>query len=230
MNSEWVRLYVTVEGPTEKKFADETLRPHLALFSIDLRPRIVITNRKLGARGRGKYYETIQGDLARLMSEDASSKARFSTMVDLYALPHHFPGKADAEHMTEAVTKVEHLEAAWATAVADRRFIPFIQLHEFEALLYCDLAELEKRIENATAGITALRREVGHLAPEAINEGPTTAPSKRIIRHVPAYQFNKPRVGAPAASAIGLSVLRQKCPHFSQWITKLENLGSPIQA
>lgn len=46
----WRRLYITVEGQTERKFADEVLQPHLAQFSLDVRTRVVLTNRKLVAR------------------------------------------------------------------------------------------------------------------------------------------------------------------------------------
>lgn len=47
----WLQLYITVEGQTERQFADAVLRPHLANFEIDVRSRVVITNRKLGKRG-----------------------------------------------------------------------------------------------------------------------------------------------------------------------------------
>ena len=30
----WVRLYITVEGQSEKEFADRALKPHLAGFGI----------------------------------------------------------------------------------------------------------------------------------------------------------------------------------------------------
>ena len=68
------------------------------------------------------------------------------------------------------------------------------------------------------------------MAPEDINEGAATAPSKRIIRHVPIYERNKVRVGAPAAAAIGLNTLRLKCPHFGDWLSRLEALGNPALA
>jgi len=38
----------------------------------------------------------------------------------------------------------------------------------------------------------------------------------------------KVRVGAPAAGAIGLPVLREKCPHFGQWLARLERLPQSI--
>jgi hypothetical protein len=42
------------------------------------------------------------------------------------------------------------------------------------------------------------------------------------------YENLKVRVGASAASAIGLSILRDKCPHFGQWLTRLENLKQTL--
>jgi hypothetical protein len=223
----WVRLYITVEGQAEKEFADRTLKPHLAGYSVDVRSRVVVTNRKLGKRGGVLDFERIRGDLSRLMKEDRHDEARFTTMVDLYALPSQFPGWTEARKKSHPVERVEALEKALGTEFNEPRFVPFIQLHEFEALLYCDLSELQKRIADSMAGITALRRDVQGLQPEEINEGPATAPSKRIIRHVPIYERNKVRVGAPAAAAIGLNRLRAQCPHFGAWLSRLESLGQP---
>jgi hypothetical protein len=226
----WVRLYITLEGQAEKEFADRTLKPHLAGYAVEVRPRVVVTNRKLGKRGGVLDFNKIRGDICRLIKEDRHDEARFTTMVDLYALPAEFPGWAEARQRTRPVERVTVLEAALKTEFAEPRFIPFIQLHEFEALLYCDLGELQKRIANSTAGIAALSKDVRGLEPEEINEGATTAPSQRILRHIPIYAWNKVRVGAPAAAAIGLHKLRQKCPHFGGWVTQLEALGTPLIA
>src|SRR5262249_34587243 len=114
------------------------------------------------------------------------------------------------------------LETAFQTEMRDLRFFPYIQLHEFEALLYCDLSQLQLRIPNSETAIGALSEDVAGLAPEEINEGATTAPSKRIIRHLPIYERTKVRIGAPAAAAIGLPALRERCPHFDSWVRGLE--------
>ena len=228
--TKWVRLYVTVEGQAEKEFADKGLKPHLAGYAIDVRPRVVVTNRKLGKRGGILDFDKIRGDIGRLMKEDKNEEARFTTMVDLYALPSQFPGWDEARKKSNPVERVKVLENALETEFAEPRFLPFIQLHEFEALLYCDLTELQRRIATSEAGIEALRAEVGAMNPEDINEGATTAPSKRIIRHVPIYEKNKVRVGAPAAAAIGLNTLRSRCPHFGDWLSRLEALGNPSVA
>lgn len=221
----WLRLYITVEGHSERKFADEVLRPHLAQFSIDVKSRMVLTNRKLGKRGGVLDFAKIQGDLNRLMREDANSEARFTTMVDLYALPPEFPGWAEAHKKAAPKERVSILETAFQAELADPRFLPYIQLHEFEALLYCDLSQLQRRIANSERAVEALSHEVTGIEPEDINEGATTAPSKRIIHHLPIYDKLKVRVGAPAAAAIGLSKLRAKCPHFNEWVGKLEKLA-----
>ena len=221
----WVRLYITVEGQAEKEFADLALKPHLAGYSVDVRPRVVLTNRKLGRRGGVFSFSRIRDDLERLMNQDRHGDARFTTMVDLYALPSEFPGWAEARKKSQPIDRVAALEKALEAQFAEPRFIPFVQLHEFEALLYCDLGELERRIAGSAGGIKALKAEVLNLEPEEINEGSMTAPSKRIIRHVPIYERNKVRVGAPAAAAIGLHKLRSMCPHFGAWLTKLESLN-----
>lgn len=220
----WVRLYVTTEGQTERKFAEEVLGPHLANYNIEVKTRVVLTNRKLGRRGGIIDYGKIRGDLHRLMLEDQHEEARFTTMIDLYALPQEFPGWAEARQSTHSQNRITILESSLETDINDRRFLPYIQLHEFEALLYCDLSQLQKRIAGSAPGLTRLTNEVSGIPPEEINDGTTTAPSKRIIRHVPIYERSKVRVGVAAAAAIGLPALRSKCPHFNSWVNRLELL------
>lgn len=224
----WLRLYITTEGQAERKFADDVLRPHLAAFSIDVKTRVVLTNRKLGKRGGILDFDKIHGDLLRLMRQDQQPEARFTTMVDLYALPPEFPGWEEARRKSEPKERVSALEAAFQANLRDSRFLPYIQLHEFEALLYCDLSQLQQRIADSERAFAALAKEVRGMEPEEINEGATTAPSKRIINHVPIYDRLKVRVGAPAAAAIGLPGLRAKCQHFNEWVLRLEMLAAEV--
>jgi hypothetical protein len=96
-------------------------------------------------------------------------------------------------------------------------------------LLYCDLTQIQSRIEDCRQAIAQLRHEVASFnCPEDINEGETTAPSKRLIHHLPRYETLKVRVGAAAADAIGLPTLREKCPHFGRWLTRLEKLKETL--
>ena len=221
----WLRLYITVEGHAEKDFADNALAPHLLNFNIEVKPRVVVTNRKLGKRGGILDFAKIQGDLNRLMKQDRQPEARFTTMIDFYALPQEFPGWEEAQRKNAPIQKVQALEQSLYACFGDPRFCPYIQLHEFEALLYCDLKQLQLRLANSERGVKALQLEVDHLQPEDINNGAHTAPSKRIINHVPVYERSKVRVGAAAAAAIGLPTLRARCPHFNDWLARLEQLA-----
>lgn len=222
---QWIRLYLTVEGPTERAFAKAVLKPHLAQFDVDLRTRIVVTNRKLGKRGGIFNFTVLQTDLTYLMREHRQPEDRFTTMIDLYALPREFPGWDEAHKQATPEKRITVLETALLKEIRDWRFLPYIQLHEFETLLYCDLSQLAQRVANSERALLTLQHEVNGLEPEDINEGETTAPSKRISNYVPAYNKLKVRVGAPAAAAIGLPTLRSKCPHFNDWISQLERLA-----
>lgn len=221
----WTRLYVTVEGQSERDFVKNVLAKHLAAFGINAMPRVIISNRKRMIRGGVTSYARIRGDLIRTMSGDSGSDARFTTMLDLYGLPGDCPGWDRARAKHDPVQRVAILEDALRDDLGDPRFMPYIQLHEFEALLYCDLSELGRRIEGSARGLAKLAAEVGDLGPEEIDDGPATAPSKRIIKYVPLYEKSKVRVGAPAAAAIPLSLIRSKCPHFDAWVGGLEQLG-----
>ena len=122
---------------------------------------------------------------------------------------------------------MSNLEKDFADAINDKRFIPYIQLHEFEALLFCGIEYItriypgcEKRCEQLTQAL----QKAGN--PELINNSPETAPSKRIIKAIeggkkPHYNYNKPKTGKFVTKNIGIDELRSKCKHFNEWIEKL---------
>jgi hypothetical protein len=224
----WIRLYVLVEGQTERVFAETVLKPHLAQFQVGLSAILVTTNRKLNSRGGLLRYAHVKQDLGRRMRQDSGPEAYFTTMFDFYGLPSDFPGWVEARRQKAALARVAALEDGLRQDFGEGRFIPYIQLHEFEALLYCDLSQLERLVTGGERPLAALAQEVNGLEPEEINEGETTAPSKRLVRYLPLYEKQKVRVGADAAAAIGLPILRAKCPHFNDWVTKLERLSQSV--
>jgi len=50
-----------------------------------------------------------------------------------------------------------------------------------------------------------------------------TAPSKRVEAIVKGYE--KPLFGALAALEIGLRSIRIECPHFADWLRRLESVA-----
>jgi hypothetical protein len=148
-------------------------------------------------------------------------------MFDLYALYADFPGTAEADKQQHVpYERVATLEKALSKEMNDQRLIPYIQLHEFETILYCQLNAFEIYYANCARQIDVVAQDAGPLleTPELIDDGQHTAPSKRIANHFPDYPDAKPDAPVAIATLIDLSVIRAKCPHFHSWLATLENL------
>ena len=224
-----VRLYLFAEGSTEQTFANTVLKPHLANFGVYMdKPVLIAHARKKGRvhRGGGRNFTAMQNDINRFLKQESGNDVFFTTMIDLYAIHAKFPGIEEAEKLRrDPYKRVAFLERAWRDKTGDRRFIPFIQLHEFEAYLFCDVSQFAFFFDNADKQISALQSTVGIQYPERIDDGQHTAPSKRIIAKFPEYEDSKTTVGPQMAEWIGLENIRSKCPHFKEWIERLERLG-----
>jgi len=120
---------------------------------------------------------------------------------------------------------VGKIEARLGDDIGCQRFIPYIQLHEFEALILADPGKLDWEFLEHDAAIRSLVNLMKDQQPEEIDDGKETAPSKRIVAVIPEYEGRKASAGPIVAEKIGLKVLRDRCPHFDQWLTRLERLG-----
>lgn len=223
-----IRLHFVVEGQTEETFVNQTLAPHLARLSVFSDARCVATSRKRGVkyRGGGNSYEKVKNDIARWMREDRGADARFTTMLDLYALPAGFPAYESAPALNDPRRRVNAIESALKEDIGDWRFIPYIQLHEFEALLLSNPQKLAVQFHDSEAGIRRLADMASrYSSPEMIDDGVETAPSKRIIAEIPEYSGRKASAGPVVANHIGLDALRSHCEHFGEWLNELERLG-----
>jgi hypothetical protein len=183
------------------------------------------------SRGGGRRYQPMRKDLGNLLRQDARADARFTTMFDLYALHDGFPGWDEAEKQRHIPReRVLASETAFAADVGDRRFIPHIQLYEFETILLCDPSHFALVYEDSSAGIAALQAVVAAAtSPELVNDRETTAPSKRIIGLFPQYSGQKTTIGVELAHCVGIDTTRSLCPHFDRWLKTLESLGSPAR-
>jgi Domain of unknown function (DUF4276) len=225
-----IRLHVVVEGQTEEGFINEVLAPELGSSGVFINAHSITTGRRHGRVFRGGWdsYGKLSRDLSRWMKQDQNNDSRFSTMVDLYRLPNDFPGYELCRAIPEPRKCVECLEEEFARDIREQfgdslisqRFIPYIQLHEFEALLFSDPDKFLDSFPDAGAAIAqlhAIRARYG--GPEDIDGGEATAPSKQILEVLP--DFVKAVSGILIAKRIGLATFRRECPHFDGWIAKL---------
>ena len=103
------------------------------------------------------------------------------------------------------------------------RFVPYIQLHEFEGLLFSDISAFRNNFRKGECDFNAIETAIKDFAtPEEINNGPNTAPSVRLKNAIQGY--NKEIYGSLLADDIGLKTIQERCPLFNQWIGRLESV------
>lgn len=218
----FIRLNVTAEGQTEERFVKHTLSEYLAEFNISTSVRCVLTSRdkKKEYRGGLSNYEKAKRDILQWLKEDSNADARFTTMFDLYALPTNFP-KFEEAKKCPPYERVQLLEEAFRDDIGDERFIPYIQLHEFETLILSDPEALLLEYfehQRAVDQLVALLEEKKNA--ELINT--EQAPSKRILALIPEY--DKCSVGVDVVNKIGIGKLKECCNHFREWLQRLEDM------
>lgn len=234
-----IRVNFIVEGQTEETFVKRILSESLSESGVYVSGvRCVETGRKrlkrLNVIRPGKQetifrggmpsFEKVKRDIEMWLAEDR--KAYLTTMFDLYALSSDFPMYDSSIGARSSVQKIKILEEALKNNISNQRFIPYIQLHEFEGLLFSNVEVIDEVLKpyHEYSRLQDLRSIKDQFnTPEEINDGFETAPSKRIINLFKSYQ--KVTYGYQIAQRIGIDVIRKECPHFNEWIVKLGQLG-----
>jgi hypothetical protein len=217
------RVLISVEGQTEETFVREILTNHLWDINVHPIPVIVATKIvKQGNKFKGGLtsYAQVRNDVNRLIKD--TNAVAITTMYDLYKLPTDFPGYS-SRPVGDIYMKTTYLETEFQHEINHPRFKPYLQVHEFEALLFVkpEITASYFPENNKLRELQQIKNSVN--SPEEINDGVTTAPSKRILRLFPNYE--KTLYGSLVALDVGLQNIRDECPHFNEWITWLEGLG-----
>ncbi|MFC5457756.1 DUF4276 family protein [Prosthecobacter fluviatilis] len=219
------RIHIICEGQTEETFVNEVLAPYLERREVFPAASLV---GKPGHKGGFVTTERMTRDIKLRLLGDR--QAWCTTFFDFYGLDADFVGKQEATQRRSHEEKAEIIESSLRSHVLQetndgviQRFIPYVQMYEFEGLLFSDPARLASGIfePHLEPELALIRNSFG--SPEEINDSPLTAPSKRILKLMPGYE--KPLYGSLAAIEIGIDVMRQECSRFDQWIQKMETAG-----
>ena len=226
------RLLIHVEGETEETFIDELLGPHLVNQGWSIVSARLLGNARLRDRRGGiKSWTSVRDEIVRHLREDTGRVV--TTMVDHYGLPgtgaRAWPARARASTLPfpEKPRTVEDalsasIRRAMSTGFNPGRFVPYVMMHEFEALLFSDCAAFGRGIGHPDLAGNFQEIRDAFENPEEIDDSPQTAPSKRVERLVRGYE--KPLLGTLAALEVGLGTMRHECPHFGSWLDRLEQL------
>ena len=148
-------------------------------------------------------------------------------LIDYYGLydKHAFPKWDEAKAIVDKVERMNFLETSMKKDIEDwgrHRFLPYLQLHEFEGLLFNDIQVFYDNVpSNELVGEEELIQTFNEFNnPEMINDKKNSSPSHRLERIILGY--NKILYGHYFAEAIGLDKIREKSPRFNEWLDKIE--------
>jgi Domain of unknown function (DUF4276) len=224
-----VEVIVFAEGPTEEKFIKQVVAPALRHLQIFLKPLTLNTSQT--AKGGAVTFGRLKFNARNTLRQYPD--AVLSTFLDLYALDTDFPKFDENKNTSDIYLKVVGLEHALHEAIVAHvgcqpaRFLPYIQPHEFEGLLFSDVQALSTVEPTWAKNLVALKKiRASAETPEHINDGYETAPSRRLedLLH-PKYK--KTTHGPRAAERISLDIIERECKHFRTWMDSLRSLATP---
>lgn len=208
-----------VEGQTEERFIERIVSPYFISHGYKIKTIIICT--KPGCFGGLTNYKQFKSNTLRLISQNP--ECYITTMIDLFGLPDNFPGVREYQSENDSLQKVHFLETKLLEDIDSERFIPYIQLHEFEALLFSSIDVIDDQLAEFNEGskFDSLKTIMDvYESPENINQ--STGPAARLENLYGNYK--KTTDGLTIADKIGLGKMRSQCFHFNEWMTKLETL------
>ena len=218
-----VRIKIVVEGQSEEAFINDVLAPTFWPQQIYLCPILLGVP---GQKGGRPSYARLKKDLLLHLKQDRT--AYCSMMLDYYGLGHGYPGIIPNGTPSAAVVQIiedaiqQDINATIPDFRPDLRLIPYLQLHEYEGLLFSDPPAFANGINQAQLAAVFQTIRDTFPTPEDISNNPVTTPSKRVLAAYPKYR--KVLHGKNGAARVGIAHMRQECPHFCAWLEQLEAL------
>lgn len=212
-------IYIICEGQSEEEFVNGILRPYFNSQQIyDVRSILMTTSK--GHKGGDVKYDRLKFNIDKLLNRETDILV--TTFIDFFRLKNDFPKFEDAQAIQNKIQRVQFLEQALAVAIDNPRFIPYIQLHEFEGLLFASKDGFEFLPDLKPANLKSLLSAVNEKEnPEELNDGELTAPSKRLEQLIPGFDKNKPFYGGLIAEVNTIGAVLDRCLRFKTWVETL---------
>lgn len=215
------RLDIIVEGPSEREFVSQCLAPYLGRLGVideyAVSPIVIRTN--MNYRGGMTKYNHLRDNIHKSLSSE-NRQLIVSMMVDFFRLPTNVPRPNNYDDLSSDYEKANAIQQCIADDINDIRFIPYIQLHEFEAFLFADCRGFDYCYGADSRRLKQLYDIIDQYPnPEDINSSPNGAPSKRILSIINEYE--KVLDGNLIILQNGIDSILSKCPRFRAWVELL---------
>jgi hypothetical protein len=220
--SNYIEVMTIVEGKTEEIFINSLLQPYLSDKNIFMHATQIS---KPGQKGGDVRFGRVKKDIEIHLKQRHDTY--ITTLVDYYGTKEwpgldEVPPQANPAQIAKIVNDAtkSKIVALFPAHRAEYRFIPYMAIHEFEALLFSSGSVIAAKLGIHEKKVDLVLKECGE--PEAINNSPQTAPSKRLDGWAKDGKFPKTTTGIAMAKAIGIRVMRKKCPLFNTWLETFE--------
>jgi len=218
-----IEVMILVEGQTEQTFIKSLFSPYIAELTGN---KVVLKPMLPGKYGGDVRFERYKKDIGNHLKQRQNTYV--TLMIDYYGIRKDWPGfeesKRKATHSQKAEVinneTVKEIQKLFPEQNREHRFIPYVSMHEIESLYFSNPASIAQIMKIEQTEIESILRECGE--PEAINDNPETAPSKRLGKL--SESFVKTTTGIAIAKAVNISQMRKHCPLFNKWVNKIENL------
>lgn len=221
-----VNIAISVEGQTEESFVKQILAPYFMQKNIFIEPIIVKTKKLANHSFKGGTisFDKAMSEITKLLTRKYDI---VTTFYDYYGLHKDFIPENSLKDSYEIIGLIE---SHMSSHINNKKFIPYIQLHEFESFLFIESDTTVNNLINCNKSILeqiinkALQQANNN--PELVNNSPETAPSKRILKGFSSYQ--KIIDGTNICRDLGIQKICEHCPHFNEWISTILSYSEEV--
>ena len=208
---DFINIGVVCEGQTETDFIKQLNKNYFNKINISLKP-VGINDEQKNIGGNISIARVVD-----FLHKHSNMHPRLTTFIDFYRLKNK--GNKKVSELEEEIKNEFYKDNKYR----NKMLIPYIQMHETEALWFSDInaiIQVKNANEQQQEGLSRIIEK--YKNPEDINDSYETAPSKRLENIFGNY--SKVIDGKEISNKISINIFIEKCPRFSKWVNEISNL------
>ena len=208
---DFINIGVVCEGQTETDFIKQLNKNYFNKINISLKP-VGINDKQKNIGGNVSIARVVN-----FLHNHSNMYNMLTTFIDFYGLKNKDNKKVS--ELEEEIKKEFYKDNKYKNKI----LIPYIQMHETEALWFSDInAIIQVKNANKKQKEDLSKIIEKYKNPEDINDSYETAPSKRLENIF--CDYSKVIDGKEISNKISINIFIEKCPRFSKWVNEISNL------